>query len=88
MGSRNDTLNRAAFNLGQLTAAGLLDGEHVAAELERVATGIGLGPAETRRTIASGLAAGLQTPRTAPAPPPPVSRSVDTSVRRIAARRR
>ncbi len=87
VGSRNDTLNRAAFNLGQLTAAGLLDCDHVAAELERVATGIGLGPAETRRTIASGLAAGLEHPRTAPASPPPDSRSIDTPVRRIAARR-
>ena len=88
VGSRNDTLNRAAFNLGQLTAAGLLDREYVAAELERAATGIGLGPVETRRTIASGLAAGLQHPRTAPAPPPPISPSVDAPVRRIAARRR
>ncbi|MDP8969952.1 MAG: bifunctional DNA primase/polymerase, partial [Actinomycetota bacterium] len=87
-GSRNDTVNRAAFNLGQLAAAGLLDRDQVAGELERVAIGNGLGPLETRRTIASGLAAGLQHPRTAPAPPPSNSRSVDTPVRRIGARRR
>ena len=85
-GSRNDTLNRAAFNLGQLAGAGLLDRNHVTHELERVGIGNGLGPAETRRTIASGLAAGLQHPRAAPAPPP--SRSADAPVRRIAARRR
>jgi hypothetical protein len=89
-GSRNDTLNRAAFNLGQLAGAGLLDRNHVAGELEAVAIGNGLGPAETRRTIASGLAAGLQHPRAAPvpAPPPPAGRGVDAPVRRIAARRR
>jgi len=87
-GARNDMLNRAAFNLGQLTAAGMLDPDQITTELERVATGIGLGPAETRRTIASGLAAGRQHPRTAPAPPPPDSRFLAAPVRRIAARRR
>ena len=85
VGSRNDTLNRAAFNLGQLAAAGLLDRDHVAGELERVATGIGLGPAETRRTITSGLAAGRQHPRTPP-PAAPSDRSLSAPVRRIAGR--
>lgn len=87
-GSRNDTLNRAAFNLGQLTATGLLDRDQVVAELERVATGIGLGPDESRRTIASGMAAGLRRPRSAPAPPPPDGRSIPAPVRRIEGRRR
>jgi hypothetical protein len=31
-GSRNDTLNRAAFNLGQLAGAGLIDRDHIALE--------------------------------------------------------
>ncbi len=83
--SRNDTLNRAAFNLGQLAAAGLLDPDQVADELERVGTAIGLGPVETRRTIASGLAAGLRHPRTPPAATPP-DRSIHAPVRRIAGR--
>jgi hypothetical protein len=87
-GSRNDSLNRAAFNLGQLAAAGLLDPDQVAVELERVATGVGLGPVEARRTIASGLAAGLQRPRTAPGPTPPQGRSAHTPARRIGARHR
>ncbi len=87
-GARNDTLNRAAFNLGQLTASGLLDRDQVAAELERVATGIGLGPVETHRTIASGMAAGQRRPRTAPAPPPREGRSIHAPVRRIGARSR
>jgi hypothetical protein len=87
-GSRNDTLNRAAFNLGRLAGAGLLDLNQVAGGLARVAIGNGLGQVETRRTIASGLAAGLQHPRATPTPPPPsASRSTD-AVRRIGARRR
>jgi hypothetical protein len=86
-GSRNDTLNRAAFNLGQLAAAGLLDPRQVAAELERVAIGIGLGPVETRRTIASGLSAASQHPRAVPALSPP-PQSAGVPVRRIGARHR
>jgi hypothetical protein len=87
-GSRNDTLNRAAFNLGQLTASGLLDPGRVTAELERAATSVGLGPVEARRTIASGLAAGGQRPRTPPAPPPVASPAIPTPVRRLGARHR
>jgi hypothetical protein len=87
-GSRNDTLNRAAFNLGQLTASGLLDPERVTAELERAAIDVGLGPVEARRTIASGLAAGRHHPRTAPPPATPEPPSVPAPVRRIVARHR
>jgi hypothetical protein len=62
-GCRNDTLVRAAFSLGQLVAAGSLDGDEVAAALLDAATGAGLPEGEARRTIASGLAAGLNQPR-------------------------
>lgn len=62
-GTRNDTLNRAAFNLGQLVGAGALPAEAVTRELQQVADAIGLGPAEARRTIASGLGAGIANPR-------------------------
>lgn len=93
-GSRNASLNRASFSLGQLVAAGLLDHDHVASELERVATGIGLGEREIQRTVASGLGAGLSQPRAIPdlaviraaATPPGTSQPVP--VRRIGARRR
>lgn len=67
-GTRNDTLNRAAFNLGQLVGSGALDHDDVAARLERVATDIGLGVRETRRTIASGMTAGADSPRDIPTP--------------------
>ncbi len=90
-GTRNDTLNRAAFNLGQLVGAGLLEQQRVAAELERAATAIGLGEREIRRTIASGLTAGAQQPRTSSAARVPPVRDVVASpaaVRRLGARHR
>jgi hypothetical protein len=66
VGTRNDTLNRAAFALGRLVGAGLLDAREVAAELETAARYAGLGRAETRRTIRSGMTAGRRQPITTP----------------------
>jgi hypothetical protein len=62
VGSRNDTLNRAAFSLGRLVGAGLLDAADAVRELETAARFAGLGRAETRRTIRSGLTAGRRAP--------------------------
>jgi bifunctional DNA primase/polymerase-like protein len=62
VGSRNDTLNRAAFALGRLVGAGLLDPRVVARELEAAARQCGLGRVETRHTIRSGLSAGRRSP--------------------------
>jgi hypothetical protein len=63
-GHRNDVLNRAAFNLGQLITAGQLTEDEVTAELTAAALAAGLTEAETARTIASGLTAGQRHPRT------------------------
>jgi hypothetical protein len=63
-GTRNDTLNRAAFALGRLVGAGLLDTTRTIRELEAAAWFAGLGRAETRRTIRSGLTAGRRAPIT------------------------
>jgi hypothetical protein len=69
-GRRNDTLNRAAFNLGQLSAAGLLRGSVICAALTGAARRAGLdhdpgcGPRGIDRTIRSGLTAGARKPRT------------------------
>jgi hypothetical protein len=60
VGARNDTLNRAAFALGRLVGAGLLDEASVRRELARAARHAGLGRAETVRTIRSGLTAGCR----------------------------
>ena len=62
VGSRNDTLNRAAFALGRLVGAGLLTAGDTVRELEAAARRAGLGRAETRGTIRSGLTAGLRAP--------------------------
>jgi hypothetical protein len=62
VGSRNDTLNRAAFALGRLAGAGLLDVGDVVRALEAAARFAGLGRTETRRTIRSGLNAGRRMP--------------------------
>jgi Bifunctional DNA primase/polymerase, N-terminal len=67
-GTCNHTLNRAAFNLGQLVAAGLLDAEQVRtvlleAAMAAPATGHAERERKARQTIKSGLHAGARTPR-------------------------
>jgi len=62
VGTRNDTLNRAAFALGRLVGAGMLDAWLVHQELTDAARYAGLGRTEIRRTIRSGLTAGRRQP--------------------------
>lgn len=62
-GRRNNTLNRAAFRLGQLAAAGTVTDSVVVDQLVAAAHECGLPDAEARRTISSGLAAGHRRPR-------------------------
>jgi hypothetical protein len=63
LGSRNSTLNRASFCLGQIVAGGALDAGEVSAALMAAGIDIGLGERETRRTVASGMDAGSRSPR-------------------------
>ena len=63
VGRRNATLNRAAFNLGQLVAAGLLDVDQVKTALLAAALEAGNPEAKARATIESGLAGGAAKPR-------------------------
>jgi hypothetical protein len=65
-GYRNDTLNRAAFALGQLVGAHLLDEATARDELVSAAGRIGLPRGEAERTITSGLTAGARHPRNLP----------------------
>jgi hypothetical protein len=65
IGRRNHTLNRAAFNLGQLVATGLLEGDEVRAVLLAAALEAGNPPAKAQATIASGLRGGVAKPRRA-----------------------
>jgi hypothetical protein len=62
VGTRNDTLNRAAFALGRLVGGGLLDPGDVVRELDAAARYAGLGRAEIPGTIRSGLNAGRRAP--------------------------
>lgn len=59
---RNDTLNKAAFNLGKFVGTGLLDQATVQEKLLIAATAVGLSEREARATIASGLKAGSGDP--------------------------
>jgi hypothetical protein len=62
-GTRNATLNKSAFAVGQLVGAEMLDERDAVAVLEDVGQRIGLSPGEVRRSVASGLRAGAQHPR-------------------------
>jgi hypothetical protein len=62
-GTRNDTLNRAAFSLGQLVAAGLLPPIPVITSLIDAARYAGLPEEEAIRTVRSGMTAGQRRPR-------------------------
>ncbi len=71
-GGRNNQLNRAAFRLGQLIAAGVLTREEVERELTWAAKECGLlddpgcGERGVSATVASGIEAGLAEPRAVP----------------------
>lgn len=62
-GTRNDTLNRAAFSTGTLIGAGRLDAAQAALELYEAAVACGLAHHEVVATIRSGFAAGVARPR-------------------------
>jgi KaiC/GvpD/RAD55 family RecA-like ATPase len=66
-GQRNHALNKAAFSLAQLIAAGHLQRDEVYQQLYVAAVSAGLDDSEIRATLRSGLGAGEQHPRMVPA---------------------
>ena len=74
-GTRNDQINKSAFNLGQLIADGLLDENMVRGRLYAAAIACGYvkddGEQAALNTINSGLQAGRAKPRQQPGAPPP-----------------
>lgn len=62
-GTRNDTLNTAAFNLGQLVAGGYLDAQTVIDELTKAARAAGLPLGEINRTAPRAVRDGAKRPR-------------------------
>ncbi len=65
-GTRNDTLNTAAFALGQLVGGREVEQRDAWGALEGAARACGLPDAESSKTIRSGFQAGLESPRSAP----------------------
>ncbi len=65
-GTRNDSLNRAAFALGQLVAGGEVDSFDAQRSLDAAAQSCGLPLNEARKTIQSGFTSGMENPRRAP----------------------
>jgi RecA-family ATPase len=65
-GTRNKTLNKAAFSLAQIVAGGGLPESEVRDRLTTAAHAVGLAADEIRRTIDSAFAAGQEHPRTKP----------------------
>ncbi|MFO0880708.1 MAG: YfjI family protein [Gemmataceae bacterium] len=66
VGERNNLLNRAAFRIGQLVAAGALTRAEVVAVLSAAAAAAGLPEREILTTIESGLNKGAENPRAIP----------------------
>lgn len=62
-GTRNHTLNKAAYKLGSLVSAGHLDGQTVINTLEASARISGLPPSEINRVVYRATREGGQTPR-------------------------
>ncbi|MEM9763440.1 MAG: bifunctional DNA primase/polymerase [Pseudomonadota bacterium] len=62
-GGRNHALNTAAFNMGQLIGAGVIEEDVVYRNLFDAALGIGLEEEEIRKTLRSGLEGGKAKPR-------------------------
>lgn len=62
-GNQNNQLNLAAYNLGQIVADGHIDRMTVENALLNTALAIGQDEAQSRRTIQSGLEAGMKNPR-------------------------
>ncbi|MCA3266296.1 MAG: bifunctional DNA primase/polymerase, partial [Azospirillum sp.] len=62
-GSRNDTLFRSAFKIGQFVGMGLISEQHAREDILSAATECGLDGAEASATIDRGMARGLNLPR-------------------------
>lgn len=62
-GTRNDTLNRASYNLGQLVGAGHLTMDSATQHLTLAAQSTGLPDSEIDRTVGRALVDGAQHPR-------------------------
>jgi hypothetical protein len=65
-GERNNTLNVAALKVGQLVGGGFIPESEAAAKLTEAGLRAGLGDAEVKATVRSGMEAGKKQPRVLP----------------------
>jgi putative DNA primase/helicase len=65
-GTRNNTLNKSSFALGQFVGSGELNRSEVDNKLLNAALTSGLSESEARATINSGIEAGIREPRSTP----------------------
>jgi hypothetical protein len=65
-GTRNDRLNTAAFSIGQLVGAHLVDRRDAEKQLAEAGRRAGLGDTEVIKTVASGIDKGILKPRELP----------------------
>ncbi|MGE2714212.1 AAA family ATPase [Mycolicibacterium litorale] len=72
-GTRNDTLNRAAFSVARFVNDGILTEDEVSTELTAAARAAGLPDNEIRATLSSAARGSLAKPRSGPAVPAPTS---------------
>lgn len=79
-GTRNDTLNRAAFSVARFVNDGILGADYVTDQLTRAARTAGLPDTEIRATLNSAAQGSLTKPRTTPAVPPPTTAAIDGQV--------
>lgn len=70
-GQRNDTLNEAAFALGQLVGGGEIGEAEIERDLTDAGAAAGLTATEVRKTVRSGIEAGKRDPRHVPEPETP-----------------
>lgn len=76
-GNRNDTLNKAAFRLGQFVGANVISRGEVEQALHDQASALGLGERETELTIRSGIDSGMSEPAEIPEPKTATRKSED-----------
>lgn len=62
-GQRNDTLNRVAFRIGQLAAAGKIDRDEIESELHDAGRACGLDDREIESTLDRAIEEGIAAPR-------------------------
>lgn len=68
VGTRNHTLNKAAYSIGRLVAGGEIEMDEALTTLEEAGKDAGLDIHEINNTVNSGISGGMKNPKSAPKP--------------------